>query len=86
LHNHLPPSEWKIAPNVLCDIKKSAQRNINITPKEVQNGAGMDYRPIEMSLAAANIDQIRTAVKKARQEVDKVDNEKVNPFKIIASF
>ena len=49
LHNHLPPSEWKIAPNVLCDLKKSAQRNINVTPKEVQNGAGMDYRPIEMS-------------------------------------
>ena len=25
-------------------------------------------------------------VKKARQEVDKIDNERVNPFKIIASF
>ena len=86
LHNHLPPSEWKIAPNVLRDITKAAQRSTNITPKEVQNGAGMDYRPAEVSMAAANIDRIRNAIKKARKEVDKVYNERVNPFKIIASF
>lgn len=86
LHNHFSSSEWQIAPNVLCDITKAAQMNINITPKEVQNGAGLDYRPTEVSMAAANIDQIRNAAKKARKEVDKVDNERVNPFKIIASF
>lgn len=26
-----------------CIVTKTAQRNTNITPKEVQNGAGMDY-------------------------------------------
>ena len=86
IHNHNPPPEWKIAPNVLRDITQAAQRNIRVTPKEVQNGVGMDYRPIEKSLPAANIDRIRTIVKRARQEVEKVDNERINPFKIIASF
>ena len=84
IHNHSSPPEWKIPPNVLCNITNVAQRKMRITPKEVQNGVGMEYRPIETSLAAANIDRIRAIVKKAMEEVDKVDNERVNPFKIIA--
>ena len=86
MHNHHPPSEWRIPPNVLSDITRTAQRNFSVTPKEVQKGVGMNYRPMELSLAAANIDRIRSVMKKARQEVDKIDNERVNPFKIIASF
>jgi len=86
LHNHSSPAEWKIAPNILREITQIAQRNMHITPKEIQNGVGMNCRPIECSLAAANTDRVRTVVKKARQEVDKTDNEKVNPFKIISSF
>ena len=54
IHNHNPPPEWKIGPNVLRDITQAAQRNIRVTPKEVQNGVGMDYQPIEKSLPAAN--------------------------------
>ena len=38
------------------------------------------------SLAAANIDQVRAVVRKARKEIDKVDNETVNLFKVVASF
>ena len=86
MHNHHPPLEWRIPPNVLSDITRTAQRNFSVTPKEVQKGVGMNYRPMELSLAAANIDRIRSVMKKARQEVDKIDNERVNPFKIIASF
>ena len=40
----------------------------------------MHYRSMELSLAAANIDRIRSVMKKARQEVDKIDNERVNPL------
>ena len=86
VHNHPLPSEWKISPKVLEDITQMAQNNSRVTPKELQNGVGMSYRPMEISLAAANIDRVRTIVKKARQDVERVDNEKVNPFKIIASF
>ena len=71
---------------MLRDIANAAQRNMRITPKEIQNGVGMEYRPIESSLAAINIERVTVHVKKARQEVDKIDNERINPFKIIASF
>ena len=40
----------------------------------------MHYRSMELSLAAAKIDRIRSVMKKARQEVDKIDNERVNPL------
>ena len=86
IHNHTSLSEWKIPPNVLRDIANAAQSNMRITPKEIQNGVGMEYRPIESSLAAANISRVRAQVRKARKEVDKVDNERVNPFTIIVSF
>ena len=46
----------------------------------------MDYRPMQVSLATANIDCIRAVVKKARHDEDKIDHDKVNPFAIIASF
>ena len=46
----------------------------------------MPYRPMEASLPAINLDRMRAAVKKVRKEVEKIDNDKVNPFKIIASF
>ena len=72
--------------DILHEITQIAQRNMHITPKEIQNGVGMNCRPIEYSLAAANTDRVRMVVKKARQEVDKTDNEKVNPLKIISSF
>jgi len=41
---------------------------------------------MEVSPSAANFEHIQTHVKKARQDVEKIDNERVNPFKIIASF
>lgn len=43
MHNHLPPSERRILPNVLCDITQTAQRNVSITPKELQKWVGMNY-------------------------------------------
>jgi len=39
-----------------------------------------------MSLAASNIDRVRMEVNKVKKQIDKVDNERVNPFKVIASF
>jgi len=41
---------------------------------------------MKMSLPAAHIGCVRATVKKARQDVEKVYNEKIGPFKIIASF
>ena len=41
---------------------------------------------MEASLAAANIDRVRAVVRKARKEINKVDNDRANPFKVIASF
>ena len=46
----------------------------------------MDYRPTEASLPTANIDRMRAVVRKARRDVEKIDNEKVNSFKVVASF
>jgi len=85
-HNHPLPSEWKIPPHILKDIEQTVKRNVHISPKEIQQGVGMECSPMEQSLAAANLERIRTVVKKVRKDVDKVDNERVNPFKIIASF
>ena len=86
MHNHMAPSEWKISPKVLSDISNVVSKNTTLTPKDVQKGIGMDYRPMEASLPTANLDRMRAVVKKARREVEKIDNEKVNPFKVIASF
>ena len=86
MHNHPPPSEWKISPRVLDDISNAVSRNSYITPKEIQKGLGMDYRPMEVSIAAANIDRMQAIVNKSKKEIYKVDNWQVNPFKIIASF
>ena len=44
------------------------------------------YRPMQVSLAAANINRIWAVVKKARRDADKVDHDRVNPFTVIASF
>ena len=41
---------------------------------------------MEASLAVANIDRVRAVVRKARKEIDKVDNNRINPFKVVASF
>ena len=54
LHNHLAPAEWKIEPHVLQDITNTATMNHSITPKEVQKGKGMNYQPMNVSIAAAN--------------------------------
>ena len=86
MHNHSPPSEWKVCPRVLLDISNAVSHSISVTPKELQKGVGMQYRPMETSLPTANIDRMRAIVKKARKEAEKIDNDKVNPFKIIASF
>ena len=71
---------------MLQDITNTAIKNTGITPKEVQKGKGMDYQPMSVSIAAANLDRVRAVVKKAQKEVEKVNNEKVDPFKIICSF
>ena len=86
IHNHLPPSEWKISPKVLNDISNVVTRNSQLTPKEIQKGLGMVYSPMEKSIAAANIDRLRAVVNKSKKDVYKVDNDKINPFKIVASF
>ena len=86
IHNHPPPSEWKISPVVLQDITNMAKSNIKVTPKDMQKGIGLNYQPMEASLAVANIDRVRAVVRKARKEIDKVDNNRINPFKVVASF
>ena len=70
----------------LSNISNVVSKNTTLTPKDLQKGIGMDYRPMEASLPTANIDRMRAVIKKARREVEKIDNEKVNPFKVIASF
>ena len=52
----------------------------------MQKGIGLNYQPIEASLAAANISKVWAVVRKARKEIDKVDSDRVNPFKVVASF
>ena len=59
-----------------CDIADATKQNMQLTPKEIQKGIGMDYRPMQVSLAASNIGRIRATVKKGRRDVDKVDQEK----------
>ena len=86
IHNHLPPSEWKILPHVLQDITQAVHCNIHVTPKDIQNGRGLDYQLMETSFATANVSCIRSVVKRAKSFLDKTDNERVNPFKIIALF
>ena len=86
IHHHSLPSEWKISPGAVKDIEEVAKQNASITLKEVQKGTGMEYRRMQVSIAAANLHRVRTIVKRAKNEIDKVDNEKVNPFKIISSF
>lgn len=86
MHNHPPPSEWKISPKVNADITNAVSKNTQLTPKEIQKGVGMGYRLIEKSLTAGNIDRVRMQVNKVKKQIDKVDNKKVNPFKVIASF
>ena len=63
IHNHPSPSEWRVSPKVLSDISNAVSRNTSISPKELQKGVGMDYRPIETSLPTANLDRMRGIVK-----------------------
>ena len=63
-----------------------AKHNIKATPKDMQKGIGLNYQPMEASLAAANIDRVRALVRKVRKEIDKVDSDRVNPLKVVASF
>jgi len=46
----------------------------------------MNYQPMAVSIATAKIDRVRAIVKKAKKDVEKIDNDHVNPFAIIASF
>ena len=41
---------------------------------------------MEASLAAANIDRVQAVVRKTRKEIDKVDRDRVNPFKSFPSI
>ena len=41
---------------------------------------------MHVSLLTAHIGRVRAIVKKARQDVEKVNNKRVSQFKIIASF
>jgi len=59
LHNHLPLSEWKLPHKMICDIADATKQNIQHAPKEIQKGIGMDYSPMQVSLAASNIGRIR---------------------------
>ena len=86
IHNHPPPSEWKISPAVLQDITNLAKRDMRVTPKDMQKGGGLNYQPMEPSLATASLDRVRAVVRKARKEIDKVNNGRLDPFKVIASF
>lgn len=86
IHNHPSPSKWRVSPKVLSDISNAVSRNTSISPKELQKGVGMDYRPTETSLPTANLDRMHAIVKKAKKEAEKVDCDRVNPFSIIASF
>ena len=86
MHNHPPPSEWKITPRVLSDISNAISQNSQLTPKEIQKGLGLNYSPMEVSVAASNIDRLRAKVNKSKKDTFKVDNDKINPLKIIDSF
>jgi len=58
---------------VLEDISNTTIKNISITPKKLQRGKGMNYQPMNASIAVANIERVKSVVKV-------VDNEKVSPF------
>ena len=65
IHNHSPPSEWKVLPHVLLDIIQAVSCNIHVTPKGIQNGQGIDYEPMEASIVAA------------KYTADKTNNERI---------
>jgi len=48
------------------DISNTAIRNSSITPKELQKGKGMNYQPIDTSIAVANTDSIRSVKRLGR--------------------
>ena len=66
IHNHSPPSEWKLCPRVLADISNAVSRNISVIPK-LQKGVGMQYCPMETSLATANLDRMRAIVERSTE-------------------
>ena len=68
MHNHSPPSQWKVSPIVLMDISNAVSHSISATPKELQKGVGMQYRSMETSLPTANKERIRVIVKRARRD------------------
>jgi len=79
---HPALAEWKSAPNVLEDITNVAVRNIHIlTQRTYKKELAWT---LDVSMAAANIEPVRAVVKKGRKQADKMDNERVNPFEIIA--
>ena len=47
---------------MIDDIVEGMKRNIQLTPKEIQKGARMKYRHMQVSLAASNIGRIQAAV------------------------
>ena len=42
------------------NIEDLAKQNLSISPKEVQKGTGMGYRPMQVSLAAATYHIVNT--------------------------
>ena len=78
--------EWKIELHVLQDITNTATMNHSIIPKEVQKGKGMNYKPMNVSIAAAN-NELELLWKRLERKWKKVDNEKIDPLKFfISSF
>ena len=55
-------------------------------PKGSSKGSRNGILTIEKSLAAANLDRIRVVLNKTKRQIDKVDSERVDPFKIVSSF
>jgi len=57
-------SEWKISPDVVKDVEEVAKRNASTTPKEIQKGTEMEYRPMQVSIAAASLHRCQSNCEK----------------------
>ena len=63
-------------------MSQTVTLNSHLAPEEIQKGSGMTYQPMSVSLAAANIDHVRAVVKKAKKEVERIDNDSYRLFSI----
>ena len=65
IHNHPPPLEWKILAHIIQDITQAISRNIHTSPKDIQNGRGLDegwitnqWKPPELLQMLVALDQL----------------------------